>query len=130
MIAECSVMKLALLRPFKKCRHVVLKSGGSWSYVVSMNDRPWIQWFVVEFPGDELCSVVVAMSSWRRVGWSACGWDGAFVLRVRWRGVGWNVSVCMRRLREDGKNVFGEEGQFEQQQWKMPEVVHDDRSAR
>jgi hypothetical protein len=36
----------------------------------------------------------------------------------------------MRRLREDGKNVLGEDGQFEQQQWKMPEVVHDDRSAR
>jgi hypothetical protein len=131
MIADWRVRKLALLRPFKKCRHVVLKSGGSWSYVVAMNDRPLIQWFVMVFPGDESCSVVVAMSSWRRVGWPACGWGGAFVSRVvRWRGVGWNVSVCMRRLREDGKNVFGEDGQFEQQQWKMPEVVHDDRSVR
>jgi hypothetical protein len=36
----------------------------------------------------------------------------------------------MRRLREDGKNVLGEDGQFEQQQWKMPEGVQEDRSVR
>ena len=53
-----------------------------------------------------------------------------FVSRAIRHGVGWNVSLCMRRLRKEGKNVFGEDGQFEQQQWKMPEVVQDERSVR
>ena len=56
------------------------------------------------------------------------GWCVCVACDTAWWG--WNVSLCMRRLRKEGKNVFGEDGQFEQQQWKMPEVVQDERSVR
>ena len=41
------------------------------------------------------------------------------------------MSLCVcGGFGEDGKNVLGEDGQFEQQQWKMPEGVQEDRSVR
>jgi hypothetical protein len=36
----------------------------------------------------------------------------------------------MVRLCKEGKNVLGEEGQVDRQQWKMPEAAHEERSVR
>ena len=54
MIEVCRLRNEALLRPLRKCRHVVRKSGGSWSYVLDINLSPCSQWlttFVVKSYG-------------------------------------------------------------------------------
>jgi hypothetical protein len=76
MIAVWRAMNEALLRPFRKCRQVVRKSGGSWVYAVLMNERPWCQWLLV-WPVDEANSVVVAMWSWV----VSVAWGSGVVLR-------------------------------------------------
>ena len=63
MTAVWRVMNDALFLPFRKCRQVVRKSGGSCVYAVSMKESPWGQWLLV-LPVDEANSVFVAMWSW------------------------------------------------------------------
>jgi hypothetical protein len=45
-------------------------------------------------------------------------------------GAGCDASVCTVRSLCDGKNVRGDDGQSEQQQWKIPDVMHRERSVR
>jgi hypothetical protein len=47
MIEDCRLKNEALLRPLRRWRQVVRKSGGSWSYVLEMNVRPGSQWLDV-----------------------------------------------------------------------------------
>jgi hypothetical protein len=47
MIDDCRLKNEALLRPLRRWRQVVRKSGGSWSYVLEMNARPYSHRLVV-----------------------------------------------------------------------------------
>ena len=84
IIEDCRLKNEALLRPLRRWRQVVRKSGGSWSYVREMNPRPCSQWLAVcEF--EKCWRMCVARSngvvgcdvlSWPRVVGRVCGGAG------------------------------------------------------